>query len=152
MVLVGFFASMLTLLILYLGHSFPALEYSPVTDAEYQTVFQSSWRIISASMLAYLVAQFVDVRIFHFWKNLTKGRYLWLRNNLSTFFSQLLDTILVTTVIFIGVQSFDFIAELIWDGWLFKLIFAAADTIVIYFAVYLFRMAFNLKKGEELKL
>ncbi len=151
-VLAGFFASMFTLFVLYLGHNFPALENSPVSDEQYQIVFQNSWRVISASMLAYLVAQFIDVRLFHFWKKLTKGKYLWLRNNFSTFFSQLLDTILVTTVIFIGLQGFDFITELIWHGWLFKLIFAALDTIVIYFVVYLFRVYFKLERGEELEL
>jgi len=148
----GFFASMLTLFVLYLGHRFPALAESPVSDLEYQTVFQNSWRVISASMLAYLTAQFFDVRFFHFIKKKTKGRYLWLRNNFSTTFSQFIDTVLVTSVIFVGSLSAGAIGDLILDGWLFKVLFAAADTALIYPIVYLFRRRFSLKQGEELSL
>lgn len=147
----GFFATLLVLLILYLGHSFPALANSPVTEEEYASVFRNSWRVMSASMLAYLGAQFLDVRLFHFWKRLTRGKKLWLRNNFSTMLSQLVDTILVTTVIFIGIEDVQFIGSLIWDGWLFKVLFAAADTVVIYIVIYFFRKHFNLKPGEEIE-
>ncbi len=147
----GFFATLLVLLILYLGHSFPALENSPVTQEEYASVFRNSWRVMSASMLAYLGAQFLDVRLFHFWKKLTNGKKLWLRNNFSTMLSQLVDTVLVTTVIFIGIEDFSFIGSLIWDGWLFKVLFAAADTLVIYVIIYFFRKSFKLKPGQEIE-
>ncbi len=151
-VLVGLFASLLALLILYLGSIFPAITDSPVSDENYGFVFQNSSRIILASMLAYTVAQFVDVHIFHFFKKLTKGKKLWIRNNLSTIFSQLLDTILVTCVIFIGVKDFDFISGLIWDGWFFKFLFAAADTVIIYTLVHAIRSYFGLKSNEELPI
>jgi uncharacterized integral membrane protein (TIGR00697 family) len=149
-VVTGFFSSILVLFILYLGHQFPALENSPVTQEEYASVFRNSWRVISASMLAYLTAQFVDVRIFHFWKRKTKGRHLWFRNNFSTMFSQLVDTILVTSVIFVGVASTEFITELILDGWLFKVLFAAADTLIIYPVVFGIRRYFDLKPAQEI--
>ncbi len=151
-VLVGFFASVLVLGILLLGHNFPAISSSPVTDNEYEKVFSNSFRIISASMLAYLVAQFIDIRLYHFWKSKTKGKMLWVRNNFSTIFSQLIDTILVTSVIFIGVQDFAFISGLIQDGWLFKVIFAAFDTILIYIIMFFIRRYFKLKIGEEIIL
>ncbi len=151
-VLAGLFASLLVLFILYLGHSFPAISNSPVSNEQYDQVFQSSSRVILASMLAYLVAQFIDVRIFHAIKKKTQGKYLWLRNNLSTVFSQLVDTILVTTVLFIGVESFSFISGLVQDGWMFKAVFAAADTILIYPLVYLIRRYFNLAKSEEINI
>lgn len=149
-VITGFFSSTLVLLILYLGHLFPALDNSPVTQEEYASVFRNSWRVISASMLAYLTAQFIDVRIFHYWKRKTKGKHLWFRNNFSTIFSQLVDTILVTSVIFIGVASSEFITGLILDGWLFKVLFAAADTLIIYPVVFGIRRYFNLKAAEEI--
>lgn len=151
-VITGFFASLLVLLILYLGHYFPAIADSPVGNFEYDMVFQNSWRVISSSMLAYLVAQFVDVRIFHLVKRKTKGRFLWLRNNFSTMFSQLVDTVLVTTVIFLGLKSFDEILPLIGDGWLFKVLFAAADTILIYPLVFGIRRYFKLQAGEEISI
>lgn len=148
----GFFASMLVLLILYLGHIFPAIDDSPVGNQAYNVVFQNSWRVISASMIAYLTAQFLDVRVFHYLKKLTNGKALWLRNNFSTFFSQLVDTLLVTSVIFIGVRSFDFIADLVWDGWLFKVLCAALDTLIIYPVVWGLRRRYGLKEAQEIKL
>ena len=151
-VIAGFVASIMVLGILYFGHIFPAIADSPVSNYEYEVVFQNSWRVISSSMLAYLVAQFVDVRIFHFVKRKSKGRYLWLRNNFSTFFSQLVDTVLVTTVIFIGIKSFDEILPLIQDGWFFKVLFAAGDTLLIYPMVYFIRRYFQLKEGEEISV
>lgn len=151
-VIAGFVASIMVLGILYFGHIFPAIADSPVSNYEYEVVFQNSWRVISSSMLAYLVAQFVDVRIFHFVKRKSKGRYLWLRNNFSTFFSQLVDTALVTTVIFIGIKSFDEILPLIQDGWFFKVLFAAGDTLLIYPMVYFIRRYFQLKEGEEISV
>ena len=88
----GFVASMFVLLFLWLGGQFNAIPSSIVNDDIYNSVFQNAWRIIAASMIAYLFAQFIDVRIFHFWKKLTNGKHLWLRNNGSTIASQLVDT------------------------------------------------------------
>ena len=151
-VIAGLFASLLVLLILFLGHTFPAISNSPVSDEQFDQVFQGSSRVIFASMLAYLVAQFIDVRIFHAIKKKTNGKHLWLRNNTSTIFSQLVDTILVTSVLFFGVESFTFIGGLVKDGWLFKILFAAADTILIYPLIFLIRRYFKLTSSEEIKI
>ena len=151
-VFAGFFASMFTLFMLWLGHQFPAIDGSPVNDHYYDTVFQNSWRVISASMVAYLSAQLVDVRLFHFWKNLTKGKMLWLRNNASTVTSQFLDTVLVVSVIFIGTPQQENIGTMVVDGWLFKALVALSDTIFIYLAVHFFRKRFKLKLGQEIAI
>jgi uncharacterized integral membrane protein (TIGR00697 family) len=148
----GFFASMFTLFILWLGHQFPAIEGSPVQDDYYDTVFKNSWRVIGASMIAYLSAQLVDVRLFHFWKGLTKGRMLWLRNNASTVSSQLLDTLLVVSVIFIGTPQQDNIGAMVLDGWIFKALVALTDTVFIYIVVYAFRRRFKLQRGQEINI
>ena len=79
-----------------------------------------------------LVAQLVDVRLFHFWKGLTKGRHLWLRNNGSTVLSQLVDSVLVVLVLFAGVQSEDWMMTTILDLWLFKAMVAFLDTPLFY--------------------
>ena len=113
-------------------------------------MFQNSWRVIGASMTAYLVAQLVDVRLFHFWKDLTNGKHLWLRNNGSTIISQLVDTILVISVLFIGQLAFLDIKNMIIDGWTFKLMIALIDTPVIYLLVWGMRQYFHLQPGEEL--
>ena len=100
-------------------------------------------------MVAYLVAQYVDVRLFHFWKKLTKGKYLWLRNNASTIVSQLVDTTLVVLVLFYGKESFDVMTQYIQDGWSFKALVALADTPILYLCTWYIRKRFKLKFAQE---
>ena len=135
----GFIASMFVLIFLWLGSQFEAIPGSIVNDSTYNSVFQNAWRLIAASMVAYLFAQFVDVRIFHFWKKLTNGKHLWLRNNGSTVASQLVDTTLVICILFVGVWETDQILLAIRDGWLFKMLMALIDTPIIYGIIHLLK-------------
>jgi len=151
-VLGGLLASLFVLLILWAGGSFPAITGSPVGDDLYSTVFSNSWRVIAASMLAYTAAQFIDVRVFHFWKKLTKGKHLWLRNNASTIFSQFIDTTLVVVVLFYGAKSTGEMGALVWDGWLFKMLMALLDTPIAYLLLYFIRKRLRLGFGQEFKL
>ncbi len=151
-VISGFAASLFVLFILWLGHVFPALPTSPVGDEEYNQVFQNSGRVMLASMAAYLTAQLVDVRLFHFWKGVTKGKHLWIRNNFSTVFSQLIDSALVVSIIFVGIESTGNILQMIGDGWLFKALIAAMDTLLIYPIMFGIRRAFKLAPGQEIEL
>lgn len=148
-VVVGFAAAIFTLLILALGAWFNAIPNSVVSDEVYNQVFKNSWRLIGASMVAYIVAQLVDVKLFHFWKKLTKGRMLWVRNNFSTIFSQLVDTILVVSIIFIGRENFSTITQYIIDGWFFKVIIAACDTPFFYAAVYWYRKKYAISDSYQ---
>ena len=150
-VLSGFIASLFVLLFLWIGSQFNAINGSPIDNDTYNLVFSNAWRVIFASMIAYLSAQFLDVRLFHFWKKMTKGRHLWLRNNASTIGSQLVDTILVISVLFVGVWETDQIISAIIDGWLFKMLVAFIDTPLFYLISYYLRKFFDLKLGEELK-
>ena len=145
----GFIASMFVLLFLWLGSQFEAIPGSIVNDSTYNSVFQNAWRLIAASMVAYLFAQFVDVRIFHFWKKLTKGKHLWLRNNGSTVASQLVDTTLVICILFIGVWEPDQIFSAIIDGWLFKMLMALIDTPIIYGIIHLLKGKIDIAEIEE---
>jgi len=86
------------------------------------------------------------VRIFHFWKKLTNGKHLWLRNNGSTFASQLFDTILVICILFVGVWNTEQIISAIIDGWLFKMLMALIDTPIIYGIIYLLRGKIDIAK------
>ena len=145
----GFIASMFVLIFLWLGSQFDAIPGSIVNDSTYNSVFQNAWRLIAASMVAYLFAQFVDVRIFHFWKKLTKGKHLWLRNNGSTVASQLVDTTLVICILFIGVWEPDQIFSAIIDGWLFKMLMALIDTPIIYGIIHLLKGKIDIAEIEE---
>ena len=142
----GFVASMFVLLFLWLGSQFNAIPDSIVNDNTYNKVFQNAWRIIAASMIAYLFAQFIDVKIFHFWKRLTSGKHLWLRNNGSTIASQLVDTTLVVMILFVGVWEPSNIISAIIDGWLFKMLMAAIDTPIIYGIIHLLKGKVEIAK------
>ena len=142
----GFVASMFVLLFLWLGGQFNAIPDSIVNDDTYNKVFQNAWRIIAASMIAYLFAQFIDVRIFHFWKRLTNGKHLWLRNNGSTIASQLVDTTLVVMILFVGVWEPSKIVSAFIDGWLFKMLKAAIDTPIIYGIIHLLKGKVEIAK------
>ena len=145
----GFGASLFVLGVLLLAQQFTAIAGSPVDDETFNKVFGNSWRVIFASMTAYLCAQLIDVRIYHFWKEKTAGKHLWLRNNFSTVFSQLVDTTLVVCVLFLGVRSHSEIIQFILDGWLFKILCAFIDTPLLYASTAFIRNELDLKFGEE---
>ena len=147
----GFGASLFVLGVLLLAQQFTAIAGSPVDDETFNKVFGNSWRVIFASMTAYLCAQLIDVRIYHFWKEKTAGKHLWLRNNFSTVFSQLVDTTLVVCILFLGVRSNSEIIQFILDGWLFKMLCAFIDTPLLYASTSLIRKKLGLKFGEEVK-
>lgn len=99
------------------------------------SVFLSTLQITLGSMLAYLLAQFHDVWAFHWWRQRTNGRYLWLRNNASTAVSQLLDTVIFSTVAFYGVLEVDTIIAIMYSEYPIKLLYALLDTGPLYFFV-----------------
>jgi queuosine precursor transporter len=152
-VIAGIFASFFSMGILWMANVVPAIENSPVDDATFQKVFALSPVAVLASMMAYLSAQFVDIRFYHFWKKLTQGRMLWLRNNFSTFSSQLIDTVAVISLLCLfGVLEWNLFWGLVLSGFLFKIIIAALDTPFLYFFVYLFRKKFDLQPTDELEI
>ncbi|MDE1206348.1 MULTISPECIES: queuosine precursor transporter [Tenacibaculum] len=150
-VVAGIFASFFSMLIILVADYAPAIDNSPIGNETFTKVFGLSPLAVLASMLAYLAAQFIDIRIFHFWKRLTKGKHLWLRNNFSTFLSQFIDTF---TVLFLlssfKILPWSIFGSLLLSGFLFKVIIAALDTPILYAVVYWFRKKFGLKMGEEI--
>lgn len=169
MVYVGLLLNLWVIFLLWVGGVLPGFErLDPITnlpeldEAGRMPVFfeirELAFGAVTASMLAYLAAQFCDVRLFHFWKKLTGGRHLWLRNNASTMVSQIIDT---TAVILIthfwaaalpindGESLWPQLLVFIASGYVFKLVVAAADTGPIYLAVHYLRPYLGLKEGEE---
>jgi hypothetical protein len=152
-VVVGIIASVFSLLIVYTASSVSATEWSPVSDQLFSTVFGNTIVAVFSSMMAYLLAQFVDIQIYHFWKRLTKGRHLWLRNNFSTFSSQLIDTTSVVLLLcFFGEIEWERFTGLVLSGFLFKALIALLDTPILYLMVYGSRRYFRLEVNEEIEL
>ena len=164
-VMVGLMLNVWVVFILWLGGVMPQVpEMNPVTGlpslesltetekglsdpqgfAFYQ-IRALTFGAVLASMIAYLAAQFCDVYLFHFFKKLTNGKHLWLRNNGSTLLSQLVDTIAVILITHFyanalppapeGRSLFDHLMMFIVTGYVFKLIVALLDTIPFYFMV-----------------
>ena len=149
----GIFASFFSMGIVLISDLAPAIDGSPVNDELFSKVFALSPLAVLASMLAYLCAQYVDIAIYHFWKRITHGRMLWLRNNFSTFSSQIIDTTTVVGLLCIfGVIPWSLFKGLVISGVAFKIFIALLDTPLLYLFVNIIRKRFGLKIGEEIKL
>lgn len=149
----GIFASLFSMAIILVAEVAPAIRSSPIDDATFTKVFALSPVAVLASMIAYLIAQYIDIGIYHFWKKLTKGKYLWLRNNCSTFLSQFIDTFTVVGLLCVfGVLPWSMFLGLVVSGFLFKIFIALIDTPFLYFFVFLLRKRFKLAINEEIEL
>lgn len=148
MVVMGFFTSLLMLGIVALARALPispfwslpaeAMGGEPLDAAALQHAFEATFffpgLLLFASMLAYLVAQLLDVRLYHFWWKLTGGGHMWVRNNGSTMLSQLVDTIIVVSIYLrFGLeQEWSTIGSVILAVYLCKVLLAVVDTPLIY--------------------
>jgi len=96
--LLGFAMALLAWAILQLSNALPPHESTYFTQAEFQKIFGGSAQLFIASMIAYLVGQFLDIQVFQFWKALTESRHLWLRATGSTLLSQIVDTVMINVI------------------------------------------------------
>ncbi|MBU0662749.1 queuosine precursor transporter, partial [Candidatus Micrarchaeota archaeon] len=106
--------------------------------AEYALVFGTTLRIFIASIAGFLFSQLHDVWAFHYWKQKTQGKFLWLRNNASTIVSQLIDTVLFMFIAFYAVtpkHDVSYIIALIIPYYLLKVVVAILDTPFVYLGV-----------------
>jgi len=143
LVKVGFVVSIFATLIVWIAGKMTIDPNSPVDYDSFNIVFGLLPGIVLGSMMAYLTAQWVDVQMFEFWRKLTKGKHLWLRNNASTIVSQLVDTVLVITIALVlwpnmdgntATTAIDFSTwkQYIVGQYLFKAGIAALDTPFFY--------------------
>ena len=156
MVWVGFTMNFYMLGLITVGHLLPDASGISGAASTFEEVYGLMVGGVIASMIAYLLAQTVDVHLFHFWKRLTKGRHLWVRNNLSTVFSQLVDTISILKILFIigklgeNIKTLVDLSRLIIHSYLFKFFFALFDTPVFYLGVCLLNPRIHEDPYEEI--
>ena len=98
------------------------------------TIFSLMPRIAAGSMTAYLVSQHHDIWAFLFWKRKTEGRFLWLRNNVSTMVSQAIDTAIFCTIALWGIFDSSTWLQILASTYFIKLFVAVIDTPFIYLA------------------
>lgn len=133
---IGFF-SLLTMTVLMQV----ALLFNPssndIAQGPLSMIFGLMPRIAFGSLVAYLVSNSHDIWAFEFWKKRKPGRNtLWLRNNLSTFVSQLIDTLLFTFIAFYGVFPFPVLLQIMLSTYVLKWVVALCDTPFMYLARY----------------
>ncbi|MCH1552856.1 MAG: queuosine precursor transporter [Balneolaceae bacterium] len=145
LVWVGFGMNVFMLFLMSINHWLPNSSGVSGGLDLFEGVYQFMIGNTIASMIAYLIAQSVDVRLYHFWKRLTKGKHLWLRNNASTTVSQLVDSTAIITILYLAgnlgdaIDNVGAVIILILNSYLFKFFFALFDTPLMYLGVRLLK-------------
>lgn len=165
---VGLLLNIWVLFILWLGSVLPPTDHvdkvtglPPIESLDwvYFKIKMLTFGATAASMIAYLTAQFVDVKVFHFLKNLTKGKMLWVRNNGSTLTSQMIDSIAVILITYFYAHAIDIPSDetvsghlivLILSSYFFKMTTALIDTIPFYIGVKFLSKYLNIDPLEHL--
>ena len=155
---VGIISMLVMILITYISVMLPTGRFAGVApdqleamDTAYTAFFSTSMRIALASVLAFYLAQMHDIWAFNFWKKKTGGKFLWLRNNLSTMVSQIVDSTVFMFVAFYNPETFPapLVVKLIIPYYIFKVLFALLDTPFAYLGVWWARRDGS---GKEKKL
>lgn len=134
-VLYGFIIMAAALVLLQISIRIPAAGFWADNQVAFETVFGATFRITLASMCAYLVSQYHDVWAFDFWRGVTGGKHLWIRNNLSTITSQIIDACIFIGIAFYGVVSMEVLWSMVLGQWVAKIIIALLDTPFCYMLV-----------------
>lgn len=119
----------------------------------FSIIYATTSGAVFASMMAYVLAQYVDVFVFHWIKQRTGNKHLWLRNNGSTLISQAVDSVTVISVTFgavviAGDMPLTVVLGLMLSNYLFKMVSALADTPIIYFLVHKLRPFLELDQPQ----
>ncbi len=131
---VGFFSMVMMLLMMSLALAFVPAE-SDFAQASLKQIFSFLPRVVLGSLIAFLISQMHDIASYHFWKKLRpETKWLWLRNNASTLVSQVIDTLIFTTIAFAGVFPGKVFWSIAWTTYAIKALVALLDTPCIYWA------------------
>jgi uncharacterized integral membrane protein (TIGR00697 family) len=145
-VLTGFLAQVLAIGFIWIAIKLPAASFYENQES-FELIFTAGFRVTIASLAAYLVSQNLDVTIFDKLKKRHGRKKLWIRNNLSTMASQLVDTAIFITIAFYGTMPLGVLIGMIFSQYIFKFIVAILDTPVVYALVAICRRA---EKKEKL--
>ncbi len=124
---------MISISLMFLPSTDPkTIEFSHDIHNAFNTLFNFTPRFVFGSLVAYYISQTFDVWMFHYIKKKTKGKHLWVRNNISTMCSQAIDTSVYSLVVWWGLVDLQTAVMLGLAKYLFKVIIAAIDTPFIY--------------------
>lgn len=127
----GFIMQIMATILIQIAIKLPIAPFMEEFQSHFNAVLNGTMRMTLASLVAYLVSQSTDVLIFHKIKEINNDNHKWLRNNMSTIISQLLDT-----AIFVGIGFYGIVPNLwvmIYSQWFIKIIIALCDTPFFYY-------------------
>lgn len=127
----GFLMQIMATILIQIAIKLPIAPFMEGFQTHFNAVLNGTMRMTLASLVAYLVSQSTDVLIFHKIKEINNDNHKWLRNNMSTIISQLLDT-----AIFVGIGFYGIVPNLwvmIYSQWFIKIIIALCDTPFFYY-------------------
>ena len=135
-VYIGFISNIVLVISIWI-----AVQWQPAPFWQGQAAFESIFglvpRIVLGSMIAYIVSQNLDVKIFMFFKN-KYPKHLWLRNNAGTMISQLVDTVIFITISFYGTMPVEVLLSLVIGQYVVKWIIAVLDTPFLYLVRFIY--------------
>lgn len=139
-VIASFFATLFVVILIKIIDYIPSASVSTLTNEEFHKVYSLSSSAFCASAMAYLCSQFLDIKIYHTLKMLTPNKYLWARNFLSSSTSQLMDTTVFFSVLYIlGSLPLNVINIIFWPTFFLKAFWSIIDTPVFYLVIYLLK-------------
>ena len=140
-VFVGWGAMLIATVMANVTAALPAATSFTPHEETFDFLMTHSVRFVFVATFSFIIAQLLDNEIFHFLKTKTDGKYLWLRNNVSTAISQSVNTAIFVTGLFWGARDFMGLLELFVATMVFKLAIALFDTPLLYLATFLVRKA-----------
>jgi uncharacterized integral membrane protein (TIGR00697 family) len=132
LVTAGFAASVFAAILLYITQILPVASFRQHVQDAYVVLLGTNIRFVLASMIAYLSSQYLDVKLFTMIKEKTQGKHKWLRNNGSTIVSQFVDTLVFTSIAFLGAVPMAAFLPLVIGRYVAKIVIALIDTPIFY--------------------
>jgi uncharacterized integral membrane protein (TIGR00697 family) len=133
------FATLMTWVVLALPPAAPAWPH----QQSWETVFANSPRIVAASLLAFLIGEWVNSVVLAKMKIMTQGRHLWSRTIGSTVAGEAVDSLMFYPLAFLGVWTVDLVLRVMLANYLLKVGTEVVLTPVTY------RVVAFLKRAEQ---
>lgn len=133
-IMLGFLCNLLAVIAILVAQVLPGATYWDA-QTSFERILGFTPRLLIASFSAYLIGEITNARIMAKLKDVTKGRFLWIRTIGSTLIGQGLDSLVFLTVAFFGIIPFPALQSLILNQWFFKVVYEALATPFTYLAV-----------------
>jgi hypothetical protein len=130
----GFACNAVMVAAIWVGGELPAAPFG-ASQFAYDEMLGMAPRILGASLVAYLVGELANAFVLAKLKIATRGRWLWLRTIGSTVVGQALDTTVFVVLAFAGSMPGPTLAGVVVGQWIFKVLYEAAGTPLVYAAV-----------------